>query len=71
MPETYNEFAIAVGSSASVLTKKRYDNFDDAYFDSLIKNNEDRIRYGRVMVKRQVVERLITIGEWSIAKKRK
>lgn len=40
--------------------------FDDAYFDSCIKRNENRIKYGKVMVKRQVVRRKVVIGEWSV-----
>lgn len=64
--ETYYEYAIAVGDSAQVLNRKRYDTFDDAYFDSCIKRNEDRIKYGKVMVKRQVVRRKVVIGEWSV-----
>ena len=64
--ESYYEYAIAVGESASVLNSKRYDTFDDAYFDSLIKRNEDRIKYGHVMVKRRVVRRKVIIGDWQL-----
>ncbi len=67
----YYEYAIAVGESASVLNRKRYDNFDDAYFDSLIKRNEERTKYGRALIKRQVVRRKVTIGEWQICDLRK
>ena len=67
----YYEYAIAVGESASVLNRKRYDNFDDAYFDSLIKRNDERAKYGRVMIKRQVVRRKVVIGKWEICDTRK
>lgn len=59
---SYYEYAVESGGT--VLSHKRYDNVEDAKLDCLIGNNRDRGRTGRVLVKRRVVKRKVTIGDW-------
>ena len=59
---TYYEYAIEAGGL--VLSHKRYDNVEDARWDCLVGNSRDRERTGRVLVKRKVVKRKVTIGDW-------
>ena len=61
---TYYEYAIAVGEICTVLNRTRYNTYEDAYFDSVIRNNIDREKFGRVLIKRQVVRRKVVIGDW-------
>lgn len=64
---TYDEYAVEVGGS--VLGKKRYRTAEDAYFwGCVLGNAKDRETYGRVMVKRRVVKRKVTFGEWEKVK---
>ena len=64
---TYDEYAVEVGGS--VLGKKRYRTAEDAYFwGCALGNAKDRETYGRVMVKRRVVKRKVTFGEWEKVK---
>ena len=59
---TYYEYAVKVGGS--VLSRKRYDNVEDARWECLVGNSRDRVRTGRVLVKREVVKRKVAIGDW-------
>lgn len=59
---TFWEYAIEAGGS--VLNHTRYATFQDAYFECLVRNNIDRERCGRVLVKRRVVCRKVVFGEW-------
>lgn len=59
---TYYEYAVKVGGT--ILSRKRYDNVEDAKWECLLGNSQDRERTGRVLVKREVVKRKVTIGDW-------
>ena len=59
---SYYEYAVESGGT--VLSHKRYDNVEDAKWDCLIGNNRDKGRTGKVLVKRKVVKRKVTIGDW-------
>lgn len=59
---SYYEYAVESGGT--VLSHKRYDNAEAANWDRILKNNTDRDRTGRVLAKRRVVKRKVTIGDW-------
>lgn len=59
---SYYEYAVETGGT--VLSHKRYDNVEDAWWECLMGNNRDRVRTGKVLVKRRVVKRKVTIGDW-------
>ena len=59
---SYFEYAIEAGGS--ILSHKRYDTPWDAYFEILKRKGNDRIRSGKEIVKRRVVGRKVTIGDW-------
>ena len=60
---TLVEYAVKAGGS--VLNHKRFATQEDAYFyGCAIPNARDRERYGRVLVKREVVMRHVCYGEW-------
>ena len=62
------EYAVEAGGA--VLSHRRYSSFDDAQFYGVaLANARDREWCGHVMVKRRVVQRLVTFGEWTRAEK--
>lgn len=64
---TYNEYAVESGGT--VLSPKRYRSAEDAYFwGCALGNAKDRETCGRVMVKRKVVKRKVTFGDWEEVK---
>ena len=59
------EYAVRAGGS--VLNHKRFATQEDAYFwGCALPNARDRERYGRVLVKREVVMRHVCYGEWKV-----
>lgn len=55
----------AIGAGGMVLSPKRYNTAEDAYFyGCVIANACDRERYGRIMIPRRVVSRRVTFGKW-------
>lgn len=59
------EYAIRAGGS--VLNHRRFASPEDAYFyGCAIPNARDRERYGHVIVRREVVMRLVRYGEWDV-----
>ena len=59
----FEEFAVKAGGS--VLNHRRFATQSDAYFyGCALPNARDRERYGRVMVRREVVVRRVYYGEW-------
>ena len=58
----YIEYAIEAGDS--VLSHKRYDSYEDAHFECLLRNAKERQRVGHPMIRRRVVFRLVSIGDW-------
>ena len=60
---SYVEYAIEAGGS--VLSHKRYDSYEDAHFECLVRNAKERERTGRPMIRRRVVFRLVSIGDWN------
>ena len=60
---TLVEYAVKAGGS--VLNHRRFATPQDAYFyGCAIPNARDRERYGRVLVRREVVMRCVCYGEW-------
>lgn len=60
---TFTEYAVKAGGS--VLNHKRFATPQDAHFyGCALQNAKDRERYGRVMVKREVVMRRVHYGKW-------
>ena len=61
------EYAVKAGGS--VLNHRRFATQEDAYFyGCALPNARDRERYGRVLVKREVVMRYVRYGEWEATK---
>ena len=59
------EYAVKAGGS--VLNHRRFATQEDAYFyGCVVPNARDRERYGRVLVKREVVMRHVCFGEWKV-----
>ena len=62
------EYAVEAGGV--VLSNRRYSSFDDAQFYGVaLANARDRERCGYVMIKRRVVQRRVTFGEWERGEK--
>lgn len=62
----YMEYAIEAGGT--VLSHKRYDTPFDAWFEILKRKSNDRIRTGKEIIRRRVVGRKVTIGDWNPVK---
>ena len=59
------EYAVKAGGS--VLNHTRFATQEDArFYGCAIPNARDRERYGRVLVKREVVMRYVCYGEWEV-----
>ena len=57
------EYAVEAGGM--VLSPKRYNTAEDAYFyGCVLANARDCERYGRTMILRRVVSRRVTFGKW-------